>query len=61
MLERKLNENEKGQILNRFDSNVKSIIEESETIFVNGTMGRYEDLRFANGTKEFLNMLAHLN
>lgn len=29
MLERKLNENEKGQILNRFDSNVKSIIEES--------------------------------
>ena len=32
-------------------------IKESKTIFLNGTMGLYEDTRFSNGTKELLNML----
>jgi len=36
----------------------KKAIDDSEVIFLNGTMGLYEDMRFANGTKEFLKMLA---
>lgn len=39
----------------------KSIISESETIFVNGTMGKYEDVRFSNGTKEFLRILSEMD
>ena len=39
----------------------KTAIDESETVFVNGTMGKYEDIRFANGTKEFLRMLSLSN
>ena len=39
----------------------KKIIDESQTIFVNGTAGVYEDNRFANGTKELLNILANSN
>ncbi len=35
----------------------KKIILESETIFLNGTMGVYEDYRYSNGTKEILNIL----
>ena len=35
----------------------KTAIEESKTIFLNGTMGIYEDIRYANGTKELLNSL----
>lgn len=62
---KRLNELDADDIIydcgNKTIERYKSIIEESETIFVNGTMGRYEDLRFANGTKEFLNMLANSN
>ncbi len=39
-------------------SNYKNIINSSKSIFVNGTAGLYEDNRFANGTKEVLNVLA---
>ena len=33
------------------------ILKESETIFMNGTMGIYEEKAFANGTTEILNIL----
>lgn len=36
----------------------KKIIDESKTIFLNGTAGVYEDERFANGTKEMLNIIS---
>lgn len=35
----------------------KIAIQESNTIFLNGTMGVYENYRYSNGTKELLNML----
>ncbi len=35
----------------------QTAIMQSETIFLNGTVGEYEDEKFANGTKELLNML----
>lgn len=35
----------------------KKAIAESETIFLNGTMGIYEDVRYSNGTKELFNAL----
>ncbi len=34
-----------------------NIIMNSETIFVNGTVGAYENVKFANGTKELLGLL----
>lgn len=37
----------------------QKIINESKTIFTNGTPGIYEDNRFANGTKELLRILAN--
>ena len=36
----------------------KNIINSSKTVFVNGTCGVYEDSRFANGTKEMLDILS---
>ncbi|MBR1416683.1 MAG: phosphoglycerate kinase [Bacilli bacterium] len=39
----------------------KKIINNSKTIFVNGTCGIYEDIKFANGTKEILRILAESN
>lgn len=36
----------------------KQIIEQSATIFVNGTAGKYEDIKYANGTREILNSIA---
>ena len=36
----------------------KTAIDASKTIFVNGTVGMYEDTKFANGTREVLNVLA---
>lgn len=35
----------------------KTAIKVSQTIFLNGTMGRYEDNRYSNGTKELFNTL----
>ena len=35
----------------------KKVVNESKTIFVNGTVGKYEDERFSNGTKELLDLL----
>ena len=35
----------------------QSVIADSQTIFLNGTVGLYEDMRFANGTKELLRMI----
>ena len=37
----------------------KDIINNSKSIFVNGTVGLYEDNRFANGTREILNILSN--
>lgn len=37
----------------------KEIIDESETIFVNGTAGKYEDPRFANGTRALLETIVN--
>lgn len=39
----------------------KTAIDASKTVFVNGTMGKYEDMRFSNGTKLFLDMLKNSN
>lgn len=35
----------------------KEYINDSQTIFVNGTAGKYEEEKFANGTKELINIL----
>ena len=37
----------------------KEIIDESETIFVNGTAGKYEDPRYANGTRALLETITN--
>lgn len=37
----------------------KYAIDASETIFLNGTVGMYENVKFANGTKELLTMLTN--
>jgi phosphoglycerate kinase len=37
----------------------KEIIDDSETIFVNGTAGKYEDNRFANGTRSLLETIVN--
>lgn len=34
------------------------IIQNSQTVFVNGTAGKYEDIRFATGTRELLTRIA---
>ena len=39
--------------VNRF----KEIIDNSKTVFVNGTAGMYEDNRYATGTREILNVI----
>ena len=47
-----------------FDIGVKtlekyqSILKDSQTIFLNGTVGMYENRKFANGTKELLRLLS---
>ena len=46
-----------GLTINKY----QEIINSSETIFVNGTQGIYEDNRFANGTKEVLRLLKNSN
>lgn len=37
----------------------RNAILDSKTIFINGTIGMYEDMRFANGTKELLNIITN--
>lgn len=37
----------------------KEIIDKSATIFVNGTAGKYEDIKYATGTREMLNNIAN--
>ena len=37
----------------------KEIIDKSATIFVNGTAGKYEDIKFATGTRELLASIAN--
>lgn len=37
----------------------KTAIQNAQTIFINGTLGYYEDIRFANGTKEFFQMVSN--
>ena len=37
----------------------KTVIDESATIFVNGTAGKYEDIRYATGTRELLTNIAN--
>lgn len=41
--------------------NIKDIINQSNTIFVNGTVGLYENELFSNGTKEVLSSIASSN
>lgn len=38
--------------------NYENYIKKSQTIFINGTMGMYEDDRFASGTKEILSIIS---
>ena len=58
---KRLNELDEDDIIldcgNKTIEKYKIAIYQSTTIFVNGTMGKYEDNRFSNGTKEFLSML----
>lgn len=62
---KRLNELDENDIIldcgNKTIEKYKTAIDKSETVFVNGTMGKYEDIRFANGTKEFLRMLSLSN
>lgn len=37
----------------------KEVINASKTVFVNGTAGKYEDIRFATGTRELLEGIAN--
>lgn len=37
----------------------REVIEKSATIFVNGTAGKYEDIRYATGTRELLNCIVN--
>lgn len=36
----------------------QKVIQNAKTVFLNGTMGMYENPKFANGTKEFLKILS---
>lgn len=62
---KRINEINENEII--YDIGVKTIekykiaIEESNTIFLNGTMGVYEDYRYSNGTKEMLRILKESN
>ena len=62
---KRLNELDADDIIldcgNKTIEKYKTAIENSSTIFVNGTMGKYEDERFSNGTKEFLRVLSESN
>ena len=42
---------------NKTIEKIREVVSLSETIFVNGTVGKYEDVKFANGTKDLFNVL----
>lgn len=42
------------------DNNYTSVLEKSNTVFLNGTLGYYEKSEFAEGTKELLEKLANI-
>lgn len=62
---RKINEIDINEVI--YDIGVKTIekyktaIIKSNTIFLNGTMGKYEDYRFSNGTKEIFDLLKQVD
>ena len=39
----------------------QSILKDTQTVFLNGTVGMYENPKYANGTKELLSMLSKLD
>ena len=39
----------------------KEILDSSKTIFVNGTAGKYEDVKYATGTREMLHNITKTN
>ncbi len=39
----------------------KEVLNNSKTIFVNGTAGKYEEIKYATGTRELLNIIASTN
>lgn len=47
-----------GDIGIRTINKYKDVINSSKTIFVNGTMGKYEELKFENGSEEMYKVLA---
>lgn len=62
---KKINEIDDNDVIldigNKTLEKYKTAIYESKTIFLNGTMGFYEDIRFSNGTKELFNILKNQN
>ncbi|MBO4245461.1 MAG: phosphoglycerate kinase [Bacilli bacterium] len=50
-----------GDVGNKTIEKIKELVAISNTIFVNGTVGKYEDMRFANGTKDLFNVLKESN
>lgn len=56
-----LNEIEVDDIISDIGINtinrIKETINNSNTIFINGTVGKYEDMKFANGTRDVFNAL----
>lgn len=58
----KVDDNEKiCDIGNRTLEKYKDVIMKSKTIFLNGTVGMYENMKFANGTKELFSILSSSN
>lgn len=47
-----------GDIGSKAIENYKKILEKAETIFINGTVGIYEQKPFSNGTQEILRLVA---
>lgn len=50
-----------GDIGSAAVANYKKILNGARTIFVNGTMGIYEQLEFSNGTREILDIVSNTN
>lgn len=50
-----------GDIGSEAIQNFKRILESAKTIFINGTVGMYEQKPFSNGTQEILNIVSNTN